>query len=110
MTITEKTKNKISQITIIISIILLIILCVKVYYLDNMPKRVCHIEYTTEKYVVPDGSIWTIGPRYYGDEQILCEDGVNIWDWGHAREIRYSRNNIGKVCLIKIPKEVCEIK
>jgi len=113
-------KKKIDKCYIIIPIILVILFFALFQIhelkneLKNMPKKVCHTEEKITKveldtycysfnYITGEACV-NLG-YYFGDNEIICEEGVEIY-LGEA--FNFERNTT-KICLVKTKEEICEI-
>ncbi len=110
-----RLKNQLNVITVIgclLFIMVVIIAGIQDHNLqkqiDKIPKKVCHTELTSE--------VWIIDFRreFSYDTEILCEEGVTINEF---KILRIKSINAlsdgdvrGKTCIIKTPRELCEIK
>ncbi|MCK5023483.1 MAG: hypothetical protein KAS04_04895 [Candidatus Aenigmarchaeota archaeon] len=78
--------------------------------LAGMPKRVCHTETKTEAFTIK--SVFDPIRTFPFNTEILCEDGVRVVEYDAlGKKVIYGYSNeVGKTCIVKTKKEVCEIK
>jgi len=112
----KKNRNNYNMkfIYIIIIILLCIVIIISWNIYSKMPKKECHIEYSTEKKIIDRRDILT----FPYETEILCEDGVYIGEWENLNSksifgcmdlVNGECSGYNKVCLIKKKKEICEV-